>query len=234
MRFRQPVEGGRLTAGSCLPSLSDKAIANHRNAITTASAMKGAASASSDTSSEPPSSAVAMTGLPTPPVNTVDFALSSAVTPCVAPAMPPPAMIAVVHFSIGGRSVMHGGRDDRAGDEGRRRGERVEQIVDARNVVGEDLDRAATPSMMRAAACEPGEILAKRKVPAIGRGAHRSASAGTRGIRLPPRARRQGRLRVRIGVGHGVLPYNDRASLREARYIYGDATVFSRQLSLAW
>jgi hypothetical protein len=81
-------------------------IASHKNTMTTSSAMSGAASARSETRSEPPSSAVAMTGLPTPPVSTVDFALSKAVTPYVSPATPPPAMIAVVHFSIGGRSVI--------------------------------------------------------------------------------------------------------------------------------
>src|SRR5262245_29216741 len=50
--------------------------------------------------------AVEITGLPTPPVKTVDFALSMAVTPCVRPATPPPATMAAVHLTIGGRSVM--------------------------------------------------------------------------------------------------------------------------------
>ena len=74
--------------------------------MTTANAASGAAKASSDNRTEPPSSPVAMTGLPKPPVKTVDFALSIAVTPCVKLAVPPPAMTAAIHFAIGGRSVM--------------------------------------------------------------------------------------------------------------------------------
>ena len=74
--------------------------------MTIANAASGAARASSDNRTEPPSSPVAMTGLPKPPVKTVDFALSIAVTPCVKLAVPPPAMTAAIHFAIGGRSVM--------------------------------------------------------------------------------------------------------------------------------
>jgi hypothetical protein len=44
--------------------------------------------------------------LPKPPVKSVDFALTTAVAPCVSPATPPPATTAVVHFTIGGKSVM--------------------------------------------------------------------------------------------------------------------------------
>src|SRR5262249_21867671 len=66
----------------------------------------GAARARSETSSAPPSSKVARTRLPIPPVKTVELALSVAVTPCVRPATPPPAMMAAVHFTIGGKSVM--------------------------------------------------------------------------------------------------------------------------------
>ena len=51
-------------------------------------------------------SAVATAELPRPPVKTVDFARSIAVNPCVMPATPPPAIMAAVHFTIGGRSVM--------------------------------------------------------------------------------------------------------------------------------
>ncbi len=54
----------------------------------------------------PTNSIVEMTGLPNPAVNTVEWALVKAVAPCVMAAAPPPAMMARVHFSIGGTSVM--------------------------------------------------------------------------------------------------------------------------------
>jgi len=74
--------------------------------MTSASATSGAASARSEISEALPSSAVATAEFPTPPVKTVDFALSIAVKPCVMPATPPPAIMAAVHFTIGGKSVM--------------------------------------------------------------------------------------------------------------------------------
>jgi hypothetical protein len=47
-----------------------------------------------------------MTEFPRPPVNAVEWALRIPVTPCVTPAIPPPAMTAAVHFTIGGASIM--------------------------------------------------------------------------------------------------------------------------------
>jgi hypothetical protein len=44
--------------------------------------------------------------LPRPPVKTVECALRIPVIPCVRPAMPPPAITAAVHFTIGGASIM--------------------------------------------------------------------------------------------------------------------------------
>ena len=41
-----------------------------------------------------------------PPVRTVECALRIPVIPCVNPAMPPPAITAAVHFTIGGASIM--------------------------------------------------------------------------------------------------------------------------------
>src|SRR5262249_46928265 len=74
--------------------------------MTTASAASGAVRASSDNRTEPPSSPVAITGFPKPPVKIDDFALSTVVMPCVRLAVPPPAMTAAIHFTIGGTSVM--------------------------------------------------------------------------------------------------------------------------------
>src|SRR5262249_10924524 len=84
----------------------NKRIDNHKNRTTSAIAAAGTAKARKDIRSAPPSSAVAMTELPRPPVKTVELALSTAVTPCVRPAMPPPAITAAVHLTIGGTSVM--------------------------------------------------------------------------------------------------------------------------------
>src|SRR6516164_6387729 len=81
-------------------------IASHKNRMTSAIATAGAARARNETSDAPTSSAVAMNRLPIPPVQMVEFALSVAVTPCVMPAMPPPAITAAVHFTMGGTSVM--------------------------------------------------------------------------------------------------------------------------------
>jgi hypothetical protein len=98
---------GRATRNNC----RRRRIASHKNRMTSASAASGAAKVRSETRSAPPSSAVAMTRLPRPPVKTVDDPLSIAVTPCVRPATPPPAITAAVHFSIGGRSGLR--RDSR-------------------------------------------------------------------------------------------------------------------------
>src|SRR5262249_47377949 len=90
----------------CAPIRGSRRIASHKNRMTSASAASGAARVRSENRSAPPSSTVAMTELPRPPVKMVDLALSIAVTPCVRPAMPPPAITAAVHFTIGGRSVI--------------------------------------------------------------------------------------------------------------------------------
>ena len=76
------------------------------NAGVSAIAAAGATSARKDIRSAAPSSAVEMTGFPRPPVKTVEWALSIPVNPCVRPAIPPPAITAAVHFTIGGTSVM--------------------------------------------------------------------------------------------------------------------------------
>ena len=81
-------------------------IATNKNRTTSATAAAGASNARKDIRSAPPSSAVAMTGFPRPPVKTVEWALSIPVNPCVRPAMPPPAITAAVHFTIGATSVM--------------------------------------------------------------------------------------------------------------------------------
>src|SRR5262245_52236285 len=93
---------GRAARNNC----RSRRIASHKNRMTSASAASGAARVRSENRSAPPSSAVAMTELPRPPVKMVDLALSIAVTPCVRPAMPPPAITAAVHFTIAGRSVI--------------------------------------------------------------------------------------------------------------------------------
>ena len=74
--------------------------------MTNAIAAAGAARARNETSNVPTSSAVAIMKLPRPAVQRVEFALSVAVTPCVMPAMPPPAITAAVHFTMGGTSVI--------------------------------------------------------------------------------------------------------------------------------
>ena len=114
-----------------------------------------------------------MTGLPTPAVSTVDFALSKAVTPCVSPATPPPAMIAVVHFSIGGKSVITAADTRVPATTAAGGGQGVEQIVDAWNVVGEDFhQRRHAEHHQRRRRSKPSEVLAQRKMPGIGRRAH--------------------------------------------------------------
>ena len=75
-------------------------------AITSPSASNGAASAAALSSAAPPSSPVARIGFAKPPVVAVDLRRSSEVTPWVSPAIPPPAITAVVHLTSGGRSVM--------------------------------------------------------------------------------------------------------------------------------
>ena len=94
------------TDAVCRRVARSQRIASQSSTMITTAVSSGAASASSETMSEPPSSAVATTGLPSVPVITVDLARTSVVTDCVTPAMPPPAMIAAAHFTIGGRSVM--------------------------------------------------------------------------------------------------------------------------------
>jgi hypothetical protein len=81
-------------------------MATNKKSTTSPIAATGAASARKDIRTAPPSSAVAMTGLPRPPVKTVECALRIPVIPCVRPAMPPPAITAAVHFTIGGASIM--------------------------------------------------------------------------------------------------------------------------------
>ena len=55
---------------------------------------------------DPASSSVAIAAFPIPPVNKDDLARSAVVDPCKRPAIPPPAMIATIHFSEGGMSVI--------------------------------------------------------------------------------------------------------------------------------
>ena len=88
----------------------------------------------------------------------------SVVTDWVAPAMPPPAMIAAAHFTIGGRSVSDGGRDDRAGDEQHVVASVSSRLIDAGNVIGEDL-HARPPRRggqdERRQRAEPGKVFAR-------------------------------------------------------------------------
>src|ERR1700722_5599071 len=81
-------------------------IATNKKSTTSAMAAVGAASARKEISAALPSSAVAMTGLPRPPVRTVEWARRIPVNRWVSPATPPPAMTAAVHFTIGGASIM--------------------------------------------------------------------------------------------------------------------------------
>ena len=59
----------------------NRRITTSKNRMTSAIAVAGATSARKDTRSAPPSSAVAMTGFPIPPVKTVEWALSIPVNP---------------------------------------------------------------------------------------------------------------------------------------------------------
>lgn len=68
--------------------------------------MMGMMMANSATKADPANSAVAIRGFPSPPVKIDDFALSAVVVPCIMPAIPPPAMIATIHFTDGGKSVI--------------------------------------------------------------------------------------------------------------------------------
>ncbi len=81
-------------------------IATSKNSTTSAIAATGAASARKVMTTAPPSSAVEMTKFPRPPVRIVEWARRIPVKPCVNPATPPPAMMAAVHFTIGGASTM--------------------------------------------------------------------------------------------------------------------------------
>ena len=81
-------------------------MATNKKSTTSAIAASGAASARKDIRTAPPSSAVAITGLPRPPVSMVECARRIPVNPWVSPATPPPAITAAVHFTIGGASIM--------------------------------------------------------------------------------------------------------------------------------
>src|SRR5512137_1194538 len=73
---------------------------------TSAKQMMGMIMAKSAIKADPANSAVAMSGFPSPPVKSDDFALSAAVVPCIMPAIPPPAMIATIHFTDGDMSII--------------------------------------------------------------------------------------------------------------------------------
>ena len=68
--------------------------------------MMGIIMAKSAIKAAPANSAVAMSGFPSPPVKSDDFALSDVVAPCITPAIPPPAMIANSHLTDGDTSVI--------------------------------------------------------------------------------------------------------------------------------
>ena len=72
--------------------------------MTAAAPRSGARSPSRLRMTEPTSSPVATTGLPAPAVSAVDVTRKSDVLTCARPAAPPPATMASVHRSSGGRS----------------------------------------------------------------------------------------------------------------------------------
>src|SRR5512137_2599477 len=73
---------------------------------TRAKQMMGMIMAKSAIMADPATSTVAINEFPSPPVKSDDFALSAVVDPCITPAIPPPAMIASIHFTDGGKSVI--------------------------------------------------------------------------------------------------------------------------------
>jgi len=76
-------------------------MANQRTIAIMAIAQIGARMAMIDIVIEPPSSIVASNGLARPPVPAVDAPRANTVVPWTSPAIPPPAMIARVHFKNG-------------------------------------------------------------------------------------------------------------------------------------
>jgi hypothetical protein len=63
--------------------------------------MMGMIMAKSAIMADPANSAVAMSGFPSPPVKSDDFILSAVVAPCITPAIPSPAMIAISTLRMG-------------------------------------------------------------------------------------------------------------------------------------
>ena len=124
------------------------------------SAMNGSAIAKSDKPVAPIVSAVATTGLPSPPVMTPDFARSSAELPLVRPAIPPPPMIATGQTTLGGRSVITAALATAPATRVGGTREHVEQVIDTGDVVGKDLgDGSRAEHDERGRAGKPVEML---------------------------------------------------------------------------
>ena len=98
----------------------------------------GAASARKDIRAAPPSSAVAITGLPRPPVNMVEWARRIPVNPWCQSGDAAAGDNSRCPFHHWRRIDDDSRRHDRSGDEGGGGRQSVEQVVDDRNVIGQD------------------------------------------------------------------------------------------------
>ncbi len=131
---------------------------DHDISTTTASATNGASSASDAIRTDPASSRVARIGLPRPAVAAELFSRSSDVEACTRPAVPPAPMMAIEYCSQGGRSVSKRGARDDARHHRERRGQRIEQVVEKRDVVRRDFEnRCRRQGDRRRRRREPGE-----------------------------------------------------------------------------
>ena len=87
--------------------------------------------------------------------------------------MPPPAITAAVHFSIGGTSVHDRCRHDRPGDEGGWCSQGVEEIVYDRNVVSQDFrNRRHTEHYQGGRRTKPCKVMIQGEMPGISRDVH--------------------------------------------------------------
>src|SRR5690606_22419225 len=122
----------------CRPTLRAAQMSRARIA---ASATSGSNSARIESRIEPVVSTVLTMGLPKPAVATPVFARTTAVLPFVAPAMPPPAMIAIGHIKAGFTSVMTDALAMTPATIATGAREHVEDMIDAGNVVRERLEQ---------------------------------------------------------------------------------------------
>ncbi len=129
--------------------------------------MTGISNPESARITEPPSSPADNSGLANPPVAPVETALAVAVDPCTKPATPPPATSIIVHLNNGSKSENERGHNHCAGNNRKRCGNSVHQVVEPGDEISQYLQnrsqceryqrgRGAYPDESFAKTCKPG------------------------------------------------------------------------------